>query len=103
MSVRRSALLPLRWAKELLIFLDNNVDIVLSGGQTMNPTTEDFVNAIEALPAEHIYLLPNNGNIILAAQQAAELSGRNVTVIPTRPIPQGLAPYLPFRKRSRRK
>jgi DAK2 domain fusion protein YloV len=79
------------------IFLDNNVDIVLSGGQTMNPSTEDFIKAIESLPAEQIYLLPNNGNIILAAQQAAELSGRNVTVIPTKTILQGLAAVLAFR------
>ncbi|MBW7461767.1 hypothetical protein K0U00_47720, partial [Paenibacillus sepulcri] len=61
------------------IFLENNVDIVLSGGQTMNPSTEDFVKAIESLSADQIYLLPNNGNVILAAEQAAELSGRNVT------------------------
>ncbi|MFF2484111.1 DAK2 domain-containing protein [Paenibacillus sp. NPDC058071] len=80
------------------IFLDNEVDIVLSGGQTMNPSTEDFVKAIEALPAEHIYLLPNNGNIILAAEQAAELSERHVTVIPTKTIPQGLAAILAFKE-----
>lgn len=80
------------------IFLDNNVDVVLSGGQTMNPSTEDFVNAIEALPAEHIYLLPNNSNIILAAEQAAELSGRSVSVIPTRTVPQGLAAVLAFKE-----
>ncbi|WP_201755503.1 DAK2 domain-containing protein [Paenibacillus glycinis] len=80
------------------IFLDNNVDVVLSGGQTMNPSTEDFVNAIETLPAEHIFVLPNNSNIILAAQQAAELSGRSVTVIGTRNIPQGLAAVLAFRE-----
>jgi len=79
------------------IFLDNNVDIVLSGGQTMNPSTEDFVKAIEALHAEHIYLLPNNGNIILAAQQAVELCERSITVIPTRTVPQGLAAVLAFR------
>ncbi|MFC4101002.1 DAK2 domain-containing protein [Paenibacillus xanthanilyticus] len=79
------------------IFLDNNVDVVLSGGQTMNPSTEDFMKAIESLAAEHIYLLPNNGNIILAAQQAAELSERSVTVIPTKTIPQGLAAVLAFR------
>ncbi|MCQ6560340.1 DAK2 domain-containing protein [Paenibacillus mendelii] len=79
------------------IFLDNNVDIVLSGGQTMNPSTEDFVKAIEALHAQHIYLLPNNGNIILAAQQAVELCERNITVIPTRTVPQGLAAVLAFR------
>ncbi|MBO7748325.1 DAK2 domain-containing protein [Paenibacillus sp. MWE-103] len=80
------------------IFLDNNVDVVLSGGQTMNPSTEDFVRAIESLPAEHIFLLPNNSNIILAAQQAAELSGRNVTVIGSKNIPQGLAAVLAFRE-----
>lgn len=80
------------------IFLSNEVDIVLSGGQTMNPSTEDFVNAIESLPAEHIYLLPNNSNIILAAEQAAELSGRQVTVIPTKTIPQGLAAILSFKE-----
>ncbi|AJY77878.1 DAK2 domain-containing protein [Paenibacillus beijingensis] len=80
------------------IFLDNDTDIVLSGGQTMNPSTEDFVNAIQSLPAEHIYLLPNNGNVILAAEQAAELSERNVTVIPTRNIPQGLSALLAFKE-----
>ena len=80
------------------IFLDNNVDIVLSGGQTMNPSTEDFVKAIEGLPAEHIYLLPNNSNIVLAAEQAAELSGRSVSVIPTRTVPQGLAAMLAFKE-----
>ncbi|MBD3918157.1 DAK2 domain-containing protein [Paenibacillus sp. PR3] len=80
------------------ILLDNNVDIVLSGGQTMNPSTEDFVKAIEALPAEHIFLLPNNGNIILAAEQAAELVGRSVSVITTRTVPQGLAAALAFRE-----
>ncbi|MGG1633672.1 DAK2 domain-containing protein [Paenibacillus sp. FSL K6-3182] len=79
------------------IFLENEVDTVLSGGQTMNPSTEDFVKAIEALSAEHIYILPNNGNIILAAEQAAELSERNVTIIPTRTIPQGLAAVLAFK------
>ncbi|MCF2936923.1 DAK2 domain-containing protein [Paenibacillus alkaliterrae] len=80
------------------IFMENEVDSVLSGGQTMNPSTEDFVKAIEALSAEHIYILPNNGNIILAAEQAAELSGRNVSVIPTRTIPQGLAAVLAFKE-----
>lgn len=80
------------------IFRGNEVDIVLSGGQTMNPSTEDFVKAIESLPAEHIYILPNNGNIILAAEQAAELSERHVTVIPTKTIPQGLAALLAFKE-----
>ncbi|QJC54359.1 DAK2 domain-containing protein [Paenibacillus albicereus] len=79
------------------IFSDNNVDIVLSGGQTMNPSTEDFLKAIASLPAEHIFLLPNNSNIILAAEQAAELSERSVSVIPTRTVPQGLAAVLAFK------
>jgi len=78
------------------IFLRHEADIVLSGGQTMNPSTEDFLQAIASLSAERIYLLPNNGNIILTAQQAAEMSGRAVTVIPTRSIPQGLAALLAF-------
>ncbi|EXX90940.1 hypothetical protein BG52_11760, partial [Paenibacillus darwinianus] len=78
------------------IFRENEVDIVLSGGQTMNPSTEDFVQAIASLCAEHIYLLPNNANIILTAQQAAELSERSVTVVPTRTIPQGMAALLAF-------
>ncbi len=78
------------------IFRGNEVDVVLSGGQTMNPSTEDFVSAIASLSAAHIYLLPNNSNIILTAQQAAELSERSVTVIPTKTIPQGMAALLAF-------
>lgn len=80
------------------LFLASDVDTVLSGGQTMNPSTEDFLKAIDALSADHIFLLPNNGNIILAAEQAAELSDRNITVIPTRTIPQGLAAVLAFKE-----
>ncbi len=83
------------------MFLASDVDTVLSGGQTMNPSTEDFLKAIEALAADHIFLLPNNGNIILAAEQAAELSNSNVTVIPTRTIPQGLAAVLAFKEDQR--
>lgn len=80
------------------MFLASDVDTVLSGGQTMNPSTEDFLKAIDALSSDHIFLLPNNGNIILAAEQAAELSDRNVTVIPTRTIPQGLAAVCAFKE-----
>lgn len=80
------------------IFLASDVDTVLSGGQTMNPSTEDFLKAIDALSADHIFLLPNNGNIILAAEQAAELSERDVTVIPTKTILQGLAAVLSFKE-----
>ncbi len=79
------------------MFQASDVDIVLSGGQTMNPSTEDFMNAIESLSAEHIFLLPNNGNIILAAEQAAELSERNVTVIPTKTVLQGLSAMMAFK------
>ncbi|MFD2116903.1 DAK2 domain-containing protein [Paenibacillus yanchengensis] len=80
------------------LFRSSDVDIVLSGGQTMNPSTEDFVKAIDSLSAEHIILLPNNSNIILAAEQAASLSERNVTVIPTRTVMQGLAAVLAFKE-----
>ena len=75
------------------IFESLGVDVVLSGGQTMNPSTEDFVKAIHSISAEHIFVLPNNSNIILAAQQARDLleGERHVTVIPSKSIPQGIA------------
>lgn len=75
------------------IFESLGVDVVLSGGQTMNPSTEDFVKAIHSISAEHIFILPNNSNIILAAQQARDLleGERHVTVIPSKSIPQGMA------------
>lgn len=80
------------------IFKASDVDIVLSGGQTMNPSTEDFVRAINSLSAEHVFIFPNNSNIILAAEQAAELVERGVTVIPTKSIPQGIAAVLSFKE-----
>jgi DAK2 domain fusion protein YloV len=81
------------------IFRNNGVDVVLSGGQTMNPSTEDFVTAIQTLHAENIIILPNNGNIILAAQQAVDLlEERQIAVIPTKTIPQGLAAMIAFRE-----
>lgn len=63
---------------------------IIDGGQTMNPSTEDFIKAIEKINAKHIFILPNNKNILLAAKQAAEMVGKAVTVIPTITIPQGL-------------
>ncbi|GAB6990496.1 DAK2 domain-containing protein [Paenibacillus pini] len=80
------------------IFKSLGVDVVLSGGQTMNPSTEDFVNAIATISAQHIYILPNNSNIVLAAQQAAELleGERSVKVIPSKSIPQGIAAAFAF-------
>jgi len=80
------------------LFRSSDVDIVLSGGQTMNPSTEDFVKAIDALSAEHIFIFPNNSNIILAAEQAAQLTERPVTIIPTKTIPQGIAAVLAFKE-----
>ncbi|NGZ74011.1 DAK2 domain-containing protein [Saccharibacillus alkalitolerans] len=82
------------------IFKSLGVDIVLSGGQTMNPSTEDFVNAIAQLSAQHIFLLPNNSNIVLAAQQARDLleGERQVTVVPCKSIPQGIAAALAFQE-----
>jgi dihydroxyacetone kinase-like predicted kinase len=80
------------------IFTSLGVDAILSGGQTMNSSTEDFVNAISAISAQHIYILPNNSNIVLAAQQARELleGERSVTVIPSKSIPQGMAAAFAF-------
>jgi DAK2 domain fusion protein YloV len=72
------------------IFKDLGVDVVIEGGQTMNPSTADIVKAIESVNAKNIYVLPNNGNIIMAAQQAKEVSSKKVTVIPTKSIPQGI-------------
>ncbi len=80
------------------LFRSLGVDIVLSGGQSMNPSTEDLLGAIQSLTAQHIYVLPNNPNIIMAAKQAAELAERPVTVLPTRTIPQGLAAMLAFQE-----
>ncbi|QRG65646.1 DAK2 domain-containing protein [Brevibacillus choshinensis] len=72
------------------------VHVVVEGGQTMNPSTEDFMKAIEGLHANEIFILPNNSNIVMAAQQAAELAEGSVTVIPTKSIPQGMAALVAF-------
>lgn len=79
------------------LFESYRVDVVISGGQTMNPSTEDFVAAIQSLNAEHIFVLPNNSNIILAAQQAESLiEDTDVHVLPTKSIPQGLSACIMF-------
>lgn len=80
------------------LFQSLGVDVVLAGGQSMNPSTEDVLQAIESLAAGHVFVLPNNPNVLLAAQQAAELANRPVTVIPTRSIPQGMAAMLAFQE-----
>ncbi len=71
-------------------------DNVVSGGQTMNPSTDDILSAIEATPAKTVFVLPNNKNIILAAEQAVPLADRRVCVLPTRTIPQGISAMLAF-------
>ena len=73
------------------LFKDLNVDVIVPGGQTMNPSTEDILSAIESTTGNNVIVLPNNSNIILAAEQAKLLSKRNISVIPTKSIPQGLA------------
>ncbi len=79
------------------MFTELRADYVISGGQTMNPSTEDFVQAIEKVNAENIFLLPNNSNIILAAQQAATVcENMNIEVIPSKSIPQGLSACIMF-------
>ncbi len=79
------------------LFRGYRCDYIVSGGQTMNPSTEDFIKAIEKVHARHIFILPNNSNIIMAASQAAEVSeGRDVRVLPTKSIPQGLSACISF-------
>jgi DAK2 domain fusion protein YloV len=72
------------------IFKDLGADVVIEGGQTMNPSTQDIVNAIESINAKSIFVLPNNGNIVMAAEQARDVSTKDVKVIPTKSIPQGI-------------
>lgn len=78
------------------LFVDLGVDNVVSGGQTMNPSTDDILSAIHATPAKTVFVLPNNKNIIMAAEQTIKLADRNVCVLPTRTIPQGLSAMLSF-------
>lgn len=79
------------------IFHSLGVNGVISGGQTMNPSTEDIVNAVSVVDADTVFVLPNNSNIVMAAQQAVELvTDKEVRVIPTKSIPQGLAAMLAF-------
>lgn len=79
------------------IFRDLGVDYIIEGGQTMNPSTEDILSAIDKVNADNIFVLPNNGNIILAAEQARELTkDKNIVVIPTKNIPQGITAMINF-------
>lgn len=78
------------------MFGDLGADIVVSGGQTMNPSTNDILRAIQSVPAETVFVLPNNKNIIMAAEQAINLADRSVCVLQTRTIPQGISAMLAF-------
>ncbi|CDD54250.1 dAK2 domain fusion protein YloV [Ruminococcus sp. CAG:379] len=78
------------------MFTDLGVDQVVRGGQTMNPSTDDILKAIMATPAKTVFVLPNNKNIIMAAEQAIKLADRNVCVLQTRTIPQGIAAMLAY-------
>ncbi len=78
------------------LFVDLGADNIVSGGQTMNPSTEDILSAIHATPAKNVFVLPNNKNIIMAAEQTIALADRNVFVLQTRTIPQGLSSMLAF-------
>ena len=78
------------------LFEDLGADNIVSGGQTMNPSTDDILSAVHATPAKTVFVLPNNKNIIMAAEQATKLADRNVVVLQTRTIPQGLAAMLAF-------
>ena len=77
-------------------FADLNVDRIVEGGQTMNPSVDDLLNAVNQVPAECVFILPNNGNVIFAANQAAELCKKDVRVIPTKNVAMGIAAAIAF-------
>ena len=78
------------------VFRNLGVDGIISGGQTMNPSTQDILEAVNKVPAETVFVLPNNKNIIMAAQQVDELTEKNVVVIPSKTVPQGITAMLSF-------
>lgn len=82
------------------VFTDLNVDVFLSGGQTMNPSTEDILEAANKINADNIIILPNNSNIILAATQARKISDKNLHVVPSKTIPQGITALIAFKEEN---
>ena len=78
------------------VFRNLGVDAIISGGQTMNPSTQDILEAVNTVPAEVVYVLPNNKNIIMAAQQVDGLTPKQVIVIPSKTVPQGVTAMLNF-------
>ena len=78
------------------VFMNLGVDQIISGGQTMNPSTQDILEAVNKVPAETVFVLPNNKNIIMAAEQVGDLTPKNVIVIPSKTVPQGVTAMLGF-------
>ncbi len=78
------------------VFMNLGVDRIISGGQTMNPSTQDILEAVNQVPAETVFVLPNNKNIIMAAEQVNGLTPKNVVVIPSKTVPQGVTAMLNF-------
>ncbi|MDO5401670.1 MAG: DAK2 domain-containing protein [Eubacteriales bacterium] len=78
------------------VFTNLGVDAIISGGQTMNPSTQDILEAVNTVPAETVFVLPNNKNIIMAAEQVNALTPKNVVVIPSKTVPQGVTAMLGF-------
>jgi len=78
------------------VFMNLGVDGIISGGQTMNPSTQDILEAVNKVPAETVFVLPNNKNIIMAAEQVNDLTPKNVVVIPSKTVPQGITAMLNF-------
>lgn len=78
------------------IFRDLGATIIIDGGQSMNPSTEDILNALRSAPEPELIILPNNGNIVMAAERAADMDGRPVRVVPTDNVPQGFAALMDF-------
>ena len=83
------------------VFKDLGIDYMVEGGQSMNPSAEDIERAIDCVPAKTIIVLPNNKNIILAAQQASTMTSKNVIVVPSKSIPQGISAILAFDEKKR--
>ena len=78
------------------VFLNLGVDQIISGGQTMNPSTQDILEAVNKVPAETVFVMPNNKNIIMAAEQVDALTPKKVVVIPSKTVPQGITAMLSF-------
>jgi DAK2 domain fusion protein YloV len=78
------------------VFISLGATAIVPGGQTMNPSTKDLLQAVEAVPSEKVIILPNNKNIVLTANQVQSLTGKTIEVVPTRTIPQGVAALLAF-------